>query len=775
MASSERQPQIQSWQATRQGRKRERNLDAVRSLPELPLWLIADGFGPIEHAARASQRAIDVTVSAFSNRRGTPRERLLAAIERTNRELHETLHRADGTTGATMLAATLDGSSLITANVGRSRAYLWRAGQVEQITRDHTWVAEAIASGKITPEQAFHHPRRNAITRALGVEERVQADVFERQLKPGDRVLLCSDGIARYIDSVEIAHMLNQSIGDPCPALLDEATRRGGIDDMSAVVLDLQTPSTADARRLAVLQSASRLLGVSLDLEETIWQVMREILTLLGGEHAAIVLCDEHGEPMFDQARGLQLHDGQVQSDPAGEAVYSRTVISDVLQHAEPVLLTDALDMPSYSTTESVVLPGLRSIVCVPLRGRQGVIGALSLDTSLRTGAFAEEDRDLLASFASQAGLAIENARLYQQLGGLVSATQRAQRHQQSIIRSMTSVLIAIDREGHVTSWNPAAEQMTGVSASEAQGQLMSDCLPPSLNSWLQGLAAQAEANDQTMMIGHRWHGSLSGRQRVVLTGRVAILRGAGMARQREGFLFLLNDETQVVELDEARQEEADQRRQIQELFGRYLAPGVIERLLAKPGEVALGGARQEVTILFADLRGFTSLAESRPAEEIVSFLNQFLTLATAEIFNELGTLDKFMGDGVMAFFNAPAPCPDHPIAAVQAALRMRERASQLARKIKIDIGFGVGINTGFATVGNIGAPQMMNYTVIGDAVNIAARLEGEAGAGEILISEATRRRLGARFDTEPLGYRRLRGRSQSVPIFRVIGERNVH
>ncbi len=772
MAENGRNLNIQSWLATQQGRKRERNLDAILSRPDLPLWLIADGFGPQERAARASQRAVDVVASVFGSRRGSPSERLLAAIDRANRELRHSHGGSSQSSGATLIAATLDGGRLVVANIGRSRAYLLHAGDIEQITQDHTWVADALAKGQITAEQAIDHPRRNVVTRALGVEPEARADIFERRIEPGDRVLLCSDGITRYVDDTEISRIVRQTLGDPCPALVAEAARRGGIDDMSAIIIEARAPASTEARRLALLQSAGRLLDVSLDLEQTIWHVMREILIFLGGEHAAIVLCDDDGNPLYDEARGLRLHHGQIEADEPGKATFSRTVVADALKRNEPLLVTDALEIPNYSEADSVIAPGMRSIVCVPLRGRQGVIGALHLDTSLRAGAFEPEDRDLLASFAIQAGLAIENARLYRQLGALIGATQRSQRQQQSILRSMTSALIAIDREGRVTAWNPAAEQLSGAPASAALNHPIADTLPRSLANWLLGLASQAQANDQTMMIGHRWRGTLPGRDRVILTGRVAILRGNNPSRRQEGFVFLLNDETQIVELDEARQEEARQRQQIRDIFGRYLAPRVVERLLATPGELALGGARQEITVIFADLRGFTSMAESQPAGEIVSILNQFLTLATVRIFDELGTLDKFMGDGVMAFFNAPTPLDDHPIAAVRAALRIREDATQIALNAGIDINFGIGINTGFATVGNIGAPQMMNYTVIGDVVNVASRLEGEAGPGEILITETTRRRLGSKFETEPLGHRYLKGRTQSVPIFRVVDER---
>ncbi|MGH6915356.1 MAG: adenylate/guanylate cyclase domain-containing protein, partial [Geminicoccales bacterium] len=193
---------------------------------------------------------------------------------------------------------------------------------------------------------------------------------------------------------------------------------------------------------------------------------------------------------------------------------------------------------------------------------------------------------------------------------------------------------------------------------------------------------------------------------------------------------------------------------------------------LVNPDDVQLGGARQEVTILFADLRGFTTLAEHREPEEVVTILNRYLALATREIFAELGTLDKFLGDGVMAIFNAPVELPDHETAAIRAGLRMQRQLRRMVEDAEdgLSIGFGVGINTGPAIVGNIGTSELMNYTAIGDAVNVSARLQAEARLGEVLISESTYRRVEDRFSVEELGPRQVKGRSQPVLVYRVVG-----
>jgi adenylate cyclase len=221
--------------------------------------------------------------------------------------------------------------------------------------------------------------------------------------------------------------------------------------------------------------------------------------------------------------------------------------------------------------------------------------------------------------------------------------------------------------------------------------------------------------------------------------------------------------------MEEARQREAAAQERMRELLTRYLAPPVAEQLLYSPDAMQLGGARKDVTILFADVRGFTGFSEKREPEEVVAMLNRYLTLATSEIFAELGTLDKFLGDGVMAIFGAPLALPDHALAALRAAVAMRSRIDDLRRETGVRVGFGIGLNSGPAIVGNIGSERFMNYTVIGDVVNVSARLQAEARAGEILISDATLRLVADKVQIEELGSIYVKGRTDPVTTYKVL------
>ena len=194
----------------------------------------------------------------------------------------------------------------------------------------------------------------------------------------------------------------------------------------------------------------------------------------------------------------------------------------------------------------------------------------------------------------------------------------------------------------------------------------------------------------------------------------------------------------------------------------------MFEQLLEDPESVQLGGTRREVTVLFADIRGFTGISERFPPEVVTD--PQLLPCLCHRDYSRLQRdLDKFLGDGVMAFFNAPLPMENHPLAAVRAALQMQERLRQLTAPGGARIAFGVGINSGEGIVGNIGTSELMNYTIIGDVVNVAARLQGEARAGEVLLSGTTYEQVADQVEVEELGSMHVKGHTQPVPIFKVI------
>ena len=214
-------------------------------------------------------------------------------------------------------------------------------------------------------------------------------------------------------------------------------------------------------------------------------------------------------------------------------------------------------------------------------------------------------------------------------------------------------------------------------------------------------------------------------------------------------------------------------QRTIRETFERYVPAHVVGRLLADPTRVSLGGTQQMVTILFADLRGYTALAETLSPGHLVDVLNGHLNVAAQAILAHDGIISQYAGDLVMAIFNAPLPQEDHALRAAQAALRLRQGMADyhagLPPELRMD--YGVGIASGEAVVGNIGAKELLHYTAIGDTVNLAQRLEEIAEGGEVLLTEHTRLLLE---DTEirvkPKGLTQVRGRSRQVAIYTLLG-----
>jgi len=221
---------------------------------------------------------------------------------------------------------------------------------------------------------------------------------------------------------------------------------------------------------------------------------------------------------------------------------------------------------------------------------------------------------------------------------------------------------------------------------------------------------------------------------------------------------------------------EGREKRRMKRLFGQYVSKDVYAELVANPGLARLGGHRRDMTVLFSDIRGFTTLSESGKPEDIVQTLNEYFTRMVDLVFLHKGTLDKFVGDMVMALFGAPLSDPQHADHAVEAALDMVAELGELNRKWKAEgrpeLDIGIGINTGPMIAGNIGSDAIMSYTVIGDAVNLGSRLESlnKQYGTRIIISDATRQQLTGNYLFRPLGDVVVKGKTKAVAIFELVG-----
>ena len=223
--------------------------------------------------------------------------------------------------------------------------------------------------------------------------------------------------------------------------------------------------------------------------------------------------------------------------------------------------------------------------------------------------------------------------------------------------------------------------------------------------------------------------------------------------------------------IKEREQATEREKQAIRQLFKRYVSSAVVDRLVDGRENLALGGKRQEITVLFADLRGFTTFSENMAPERLVEVLNQYLALAVDAILAREGMLDKFIGDAVMAVFNAPLPQPDHTLRAVRTAQAIQEAIARYNQQTPEDnLAYGIGIHVGQAIVGNVGTAQQMDYTAIGDAVNLASRLQEKAERGQILLSQAVYDAVKDVIQVESLGPVTIKGRSAAEPVYAVVG-----
>jgi len=218
---------------------------------------------------------------------------------------------------------------------------------------------------------------------------------------------------------------------------------------------------------------------------------------------------------------------------------------------------------------------------------------------------------------------------------------------------------------------------------------------------------------------------------------------------------------------------EEKEKKFIKNMFQRYVSSQVVDELIKNPDMLKLGGQRKYLSVFFSDIRGFTSMSEKMEPEEVVQLLNEYLTEMTKIIFQFQGTLDKFIGDAVMAFWGAPKYFPNHAELAVRAAVEMQKKVTELCEKWAIEgrkkIGIGMGVNTGDVVIGNMGSQNFADYTVIGDNVNLAARLEENAKAGQILISQSTYDEIKDIVKVTKLEPLRVKGKEKAVQVYEVL------
>ncbi len=508
-----------------------------------------------------------------------------------------------------------------------------------------------------------------------------------------------------------------------------------------------------DLKSMRALVSVGQVVNSSLELKEVLEIVMDTIVRLTGAERGFLMLSGDQDQLVTHIARNWEQ-----ESLDASEFAISRTVINRVLSEGQPVITTNAQEDPRFDGQASVIAYSLRSILCVPFKVKGKITGVIYTDNRMRTGLFSDAERALIMAFADQAAVAIENARLFESVRRTLAEVTELKNLMDNVFASIISGVITADIEDRIMLCNRATELILGKHSKDLLGYSLGEVLPGIDQGWPE-LASEVRTSDRHI-VGLEYHSSMPARGEVTLSVNLSPLKDANQATQ--GVAIVLDDLTEKKRLE-------GQRR----LFERMVSPAVIE--LLDPDKLHLGGKRTGITTIFADIRGYTSYSENLDPEILVSVLNRYLAAAAEAILAERGTIDKFMGDSVMAWFNAPIPQPDHALRAIRAALGIRSSVERIRGEIPDDMqrSFGVGIHYGEAVLGLVGSEARLEYTAIGDSVNTAKRIQENAHADQILISAEVYKLLGEQVLVKPVEPIVAKGKRLPVEVYEVLGLRS--
>ena len=400
---------------------------------------------------------------------------------------------------------------------------------------------------------------------------------------------------------------------------------------------------------------------------------------------------------------------------------------------------------------------GCRKLLVVPVQFKGELLGAIGVgDKEGLHGIypdFNEDDLGLLTAIANQAGAAISNARLYRNV-------LEIKNYNENILRSIANGVITTDTRGRIVSYNESAARIFGIPVQRAEKmklrKLFAEVGNPELGNHLHEILSQGRTYQETNL-----HARAKSGTEVVFNLSASPLFSDELSGRATGMVVSVENISEGV--------------RVKEMLKRYVNPGVVDMALESGQELVLGGQEREVTILFADIRGFTTFSEQRSPQEVVDILNSFFDLMIDVAFRHNGTVDKIVGDEIMVLFGAPFSFGDDSSRAVSCALSMLKALSVLNDKRlargEIALEIGIGINHGPVISGNIGSTKQMSYTVIGDAVNLANRLVSHAGRGQILISRSVYDRRDGKFRCRMIDDRlKVKGKKEVVEVFEVLG-----
>lgn len=522
------------------------------------------------------------------------------------------------------------------------------------------------------------------------------------------------------------------------------------LDGLSMVLMSRQI----ELRQLRALADTTALINSSLDVSSVLNQVMDTVIQLTGAERGYIMLTNKATRMLeFRVARGIDRE--QLSRD---EFTVSNTIINEVFETGQPVLTDNARADPRYKSMESIVGYQLRSILAVPLIVRGEIIGAVYCDNRALSAVFKDSELNLLTAFANQAAVAIENARLFEAVRAQLAEITEMRDLVDSIFTSVISGLITLNGRDQIVAFNRAAEEIIHMHEVDAMGAPLFAILPFLQAPLAEPLSHVRAGEDQESV---EIEVAVPNRGRRILDITISPLRGSDGSGG--GVVLVVDD------LTEQRERES----QLTEAR-RYVPLALVENIRSE--DLAnLGGQAREITVLFADVRGFTNFSERLEPEVLMQIINQYLSVASDSINLFEGMVDKYIGDAVTGLFNTQLnPQQDHALRAVRAAMAIRYDVDALHEVLPEDqqLYYGIGIHTGMAVLGNVGGQERREFSAIGDALDFAKLLQENAGKGEVIISAETYEQVQDYFEVEACEPHKTKGREDFKVMYRVIGRK---
>jgi len=716
-------------------------------------------------------------------------------------------------------------------------AFTLKIGQILKADRTTIFLVDAdkgMLWAKVNPEGGSGETRDLRIPIKVGIAGHVAATgeslnipdaynhpLFNKELdeRPGyqTQTLLCMPILSSNNQVVAVVQLLNKAGKRPFD-LQDEERFRDFAASIGIILETCQSfyMAARNQRGASALLKATSSLGQSLDLEATLQSVMEQARRLMKADRSTLFMLSKEKGELWSKVATADGKDMVAINIPS-----NRGIAGYVASTGKSLNIPDAYQDPRFDpTTDRRTGYRTRNILCMPVFNSAGELIGVTQLINKTQGSFTSSDEEFMQAFNIQAGIALENAKLFETV-----LTEK--QYQKDILESLSDAVISTDLEGKIVTINDAALELLGCPKEQLQpyaplrnlweckliGRFVWDVVPLENLQWRLRDSFKTGAKhyvpEQTLKVGSYVSEHNSREETAKLALPATYILAIPHTHSPEMYLPwnempLEADSGQILDRDRVEEiersvnmtvnpltnpegkvqgglvvlEDISSEKRIKSTLYRYMTPEVAEQVMDLGEDALMVGERKDVTILFSDIRGYTTMTENLEATEVVALLNQYFETMVEAVFNYKGTLDKFIGDALMAVFGAPLPLPEnHAWMAVKSALDMRRRLavfnqSRLFAEQPL-IRFGIGISSGEVVSGNIGSQRRMDYTVIGDGVNLSSRLEGltkEYGC-DIIISEFTYNLCGGsdRLFARELDKTRVKGKSQAVSIYELI------